>query len=52
MVAVHNPGMIRNENRCRAEGSDVLGDHDAPLRHSSLEHALVIDTTEAWPMRR
>ena len=52
MVAVHNPEMIRNENRCRAEGTDVLGDHNAPLRHSRLQHALVIDAAEAWPVRR
>jgi len=52
MVAVHNPEMIRNENRCRAKGADVLGDHNAPLRHGGLQHPLVIDAAEAWPVRR
>ena len=51
MVAVHNPEMIRNENRCRAEGTDVLGDHNAPLRHSGFQHAPVIDAAEARPVR-
>jgi hypothetical protein len=52
MVAVHDPEVIRNESRCRTEGADVLGDHNPLLRHGGLEHALVVDTAEARPVRR
>jgi hypothetical protein len=52
MVAVHDPEMIRDENCCRAEGSDVLSDHDPALRLCGHQHALVIDATETWPVRR
>jgi hypothetical protein len=52
MVAVHNAEMIWNESRCRTEGTDVLGDDNAPFRHGGLQHALVIGTAEAWPVRR
>ena len=52
MVAVHDPDMIRNKSRCRAGGTDVLGHHNAALRHSGLQHALVIDAAETWPVRR
>jgi hypothetical protein len=52
MVAVHNPEMIRNENRCRAEGTDVLSNYNPSLRYGGLQHALVIDAAEAWPARR
>jgi hypothetical protein len=52
MVAVHDPEVIRNDSRCRTEGADVLGDHHPLLRHGGLEHALVVDTAEARPVRR
>jgi hypothetical protein len=52
MVAVHNPKMIRDKSRRRAEGTDVLRDHHSALRHRGLQHPLIIDAAQAWPVRR
>ena len=52
MVAVHDPEMIRDENRCRSKVTDVLGDHNPALRHGGLQHALVVHAAETWPVRR
>jgi hypothetical protein len=38
MVAVDDPEMILDESCCRAEGTDVLGDHNPALRHCGLQH--------------
>jgi len=51
MVAVHDPEMILDESCCRAEGTDVLGDHNPALRHCGLQHALIIHAAETWPVR-
>jgi hypothetical protein len=51
-VAVHDPEMFRDKDRCRSEGADILRDHNPSFRHGGLQHPLVIDAAETWPVRR
>ena len=52
MVAILDPEMIRDEDHCGPESTDVFGDNDPALCHCSFKHALVIDAPEGRPVRR
>jgi hypothetical protein len=52
MVAVHDPEMIRDEEHCGPEGTDIFGDDGPALGHRSFQHALVIDAPEGRPVCR